>query len=101
LVFDIKRRTFPEGFGNRTIRDIFRPVGDEVREGLKKKSVMRSFMICNCRHLLFSRSNQERLAGHVACTTKNKNAYTSSAGKFKEREHLENVEVNGTILNES
>jgi len=54
-------------------------------------------MICNCRHLLFSRSNPKRLAEHVARTTKNKNAYTSLAGKFKEREHLENVGVNGII----
>jgi len=58
-------------------------------------------MICNCRHLLLSRSNQERFAGHVAYTTKNKNACASLAGKFKEREHLENVGVNGIILNES
>ena len=37
----------------------------------------------------------------MAFTTKNKNACTSSVGKFKEREHLENVGVNGIILNES
>jgi len=92
---------YSEGVGNRAIRDIFRPAKDDVTEVWGKKSVTRSFIICNCRHLLFSRLNHERLAGHVACTTKNKNAYTSLAGTFKEREHLENVGVNGIILNES
>jgi len=37
LVFDIKRRTYPEGVGNRAIRDIFRPARDEVAEGWGKK----------------------------------------------------------------
>jgi len=57
-------------------------------------------MICNCSHLLFSQSIKKdwRDTWHSPRGTKMR---MSLGGKFKESEHLENVGVNGIILNES
>jgi hypothetical protein len=54
LARDIKRRTYPEGVGNRAIRDIFRPMRDGVAEGLGIKERNEEL------HDLFSRSNKKK-----------------------------------------
>jgi hypothetical protein len=87
-------------FEDRVLRTIFGPKRDDVYQGSGEDYITRSFMVCTLRQLFFEWSNQEELDGWGMWHACGRGEMHTGIcwGNLRERDHLEDLNLNGRIL---
>jgi hypothetical protein len=85
-------------FGNRVLRRIFGCKGRKWQEA-GEDCIMRGFVICTSLSIIREvKLRMMRLAGNVACTGENRNAYIILVKNLEGRDHAEDLGVDGRII---